>query len=185
MTARPARRRAISQKVARCSPPSILCRSRTEEGQPARIDPVASREVVDLQRLPPAAPIGEVKHHTSVPRRFRAARRRFSLVIGRCRSLQYGLSSETALKSSARFPNWNSAPSSSVGTRALGNSLAEPAEPTKRFLPFAQDIMLIPGQRREKVADDSARAGLDLDRHRHAGTELDELVLHLHVRAVE
>lgn len=52
-------------------------------------------------------------------------------------------------------------------------------------LPLPQRFLLVLCQRREKIADDRARAGLDLDRHRHAGTELDELVLHLHVRAVE
>jgi len=45
--------------------------------------------------------------------------------------------------------------------------------------------VLVPGQRRKQIADDPARASLDLDRHRHAGTKLDELVLYLHVRTVE
>ena len=48
----------------------------------------------------------------------------------------------------------------------------------QRFLPGFR-------QRREKVADDAARASLDLDRHRHTRTELDELVIHLHVRTVK
>lgn len=52
-------------------------------------------------------------------------------------------------------------------------------------LSFPERLLPVSCKRREKVADDSARAGLDLDRHRHAGAELDELVLHLHVRAVE
>lgn len=52
-------------------------------------------------------------------------------------------------------------------------------------LSLPQRLLLVSRQRREKVADDPARARLDLDRHRHAGTELDELILHLHVRAVE
>lgn len=52
-------------------------------------------------------------------------------------------------------------------------------------LPLPQRLLPISCDGREKVADDPARAGLDFDRHRHARAEFDELVLHLHVRAVE
>ena len=45
--------------------------------------------------------------------------------------------------------------------------------------------MLIPQQRRKQVADDGARASLELDRDSHAGREVDEIVVDLHLGAVK
>src|SRR3984893_10839735 len=63
----------------------------------------------------------------------------------------------------------------------LKGSLSE----TEFLLPLPQGFLLISCQRREQIADHSARTRLDLDRHSHSGAELDELLVHLHVRAVE
>jgi hypothetical protein len=46
---------------------------------------------------------------------------------------------------------------------------------------FPQDLLLIPHERRQQIRDDPAQAGFDLHRHRHAGREVDELVLNLHL----
>src|SRR5262249_11899685 len=40
-------------------------------------------------------------------------------------------------------------------------------------------------QWREQIADDRARAGLDLDRDGHAGREIDDVAVDLHTRAVQ
>ena len=53
------------------------------------------------------------------------------------------------------------------------------------MLSFSQDFLLVSHERREQIADDPARPCLDLDRDRHARTEIDEAVLDLHLRAVE
>ena len=53
------------------------------------------------------------------------------------------------------------------------------------FSPLAQAVVPVSQQGREQVADDTARAGLDLDGHRHAGRQIDQLVVDLHLRAVE
>lgn len=45
--------------------------------------------------------------------------------------------------------------------------------------------MLVPHQRRQQIFDDAPQPGLDLDRHRHTGRQVDQLVLDLHLRAVE
>lgn len=57
--------------------------------------------------------------------------------------------------------------------------------PANSLSPLVQRFLLGFRQWREKVADDAARASLDLDRHRHTRTEFDELVIHLHVRTVK
>ena len=50
---------------------------------------------------------------------------------------------------------------------------------------LAQAFLLVAQQRRQHVLDDAARAGLDLDRHRHPGREIDQPALDLHLPAVE
>ena len=45
--------------------------------------------------------------------------------------------------------------------------------------------MLVANERREEIADDPARAGLDLDRDGHAGRKIDCLVFDLHLSVVE
>jgi hypothetical protein len=80
-------------------------------------------------------------------------------------------------------------------------SRGEPSDPTKGqtranqgktrqvagrgISPLPQRLLLILEQRREQIAHHRALAGLDLHRHRHAGREIDHLVLDLHLRAVE
>ena len=50
---------------------------------------------------------------------------------------------------------------------------------------FAQRFLSVFQHRRQEVADDSARARFDLDRNSHTGGQIDELILDLHLSAVE
>jgi hypothetical protein len=54
-----------------------------------------------------------------------------------------------------------------------------------RCLPFAQDVMLVSGERREQIADDAARSGLHLHRDRHARAEIDDAIVGLQLPLVE
>src|SRR3979411_147926 len=56
---------------------------------------------------------------------------------------------------------------------------------TEFLLPLPQGFLPVFCQRREQVADDSARTCLELDRHGHSGAELDALLVDLHLRAVK
>src|SRR5216683_6971260 len=52
-------------------------------------------------------------------------------------------------------------------------------------LPLAQDLVPVAQQRRQEVAQDRPRAGLDFDRYRHAGRQIDHLLVDLHLRTVQ
>ena len=60
-----------------------------------------------------------------------------------------------------------------------------PEDEVRYCSPVAQAFVAIFEQRREQILDHPPRAGLDLDRHRHAGREVDHAVLDLHLRLVE
>src|SRR5262249_37190197 len=79
---------------------------------------------------------------------------------------------------------------SSLGTHSSKSFAVEIRRPLRceRYcLPsaFAQNLLAVAKQRRQNIADDRARAGLDLHRHRHAGGQLDHPVVDLHFGAVE
>src|SRR5260370_41142882 len=56
---------------------------------------------------------------------------------------------------------------------------------TAVYLPLAQALLLVAHDRREQIAEHGALAGLDLHRDRHAEPEIDQVVVDLHVLAVE
>src|SRR5262245_23509621 len=51
--------------------------------------------------------------------------------------------------------------------------------------PFVQCLLPVTQQRRQQVAQDRARTGLYFHRCRHAGRQVDDAVIDLHLRAVE
>src|SRR5215471_147756 len=51
--------------------------------------------------------------------------------------------------------------------------------------PLVHDLLPVAHQRRQQIVEDAARSGLDLDRHRHAGREVDDLLVDQHRGAVE
>src|SRR5712671_7076001 len=51
--------------------------------------------------------------------------------------------------------------------------------------PLSQALLPIFEKRRKQVGDDGTRARLDLSSDGHAGREIDAVLLHLHLRAVE
>jgi hypothetical protein len=51
--------------------------------------------------------------------------------------------------------------------------------------PLVHGLVLVLEDRREQVAEHAALPGLDLDRHRHARAEVDEVVVDLHLGAIE
>ena len=59
----------------------------------------------------------------------------------------------------------------------------QPSKP--QFLSFPKDLLFVFKHRREQIADDPARACFDLDSDLHAGGQIDEFVLHLHLRAIK
>src|SRR5947207_6453043 len=52
-------------------------------------------------------------------------------------------------------------------------------------LPLVQDFLSVAEQGRNEIAQDAARASLDLHRYRHARRQIDETIVDLHLRAVE
>jgi hypothetical protein len=67
----------------------------------------------------------------------------------------------------------------------LGKVRGTADKQTSNLSSLSQGILLIREHRREQIADDPTRASLYLDRDRHAGGEVDELSVDLHLRAVE
>src|SRR5262249_3424348 len=66
---------------------------------------------------------------------------------------------------------------------ALG--VRRPTASLRRVSAFSEGLVLVAKERREEIADDPTRAGLDLDRDGHAGREIDCLVFDLHLSVVE
>src|ERR1700730_3745248 len=69
---------------------------------------------------------------------------------------------------------------SSLPTRARGRSPKR-----RKRLSFAQAILAVFAQGGEQITDDAALAGLDLGGDRHAGRQVDHLVLDPHLATVE